>query len=366
MENLTKELNDRNDLFEKQYSDLMNQYYQKAVTSKETMESLRQGGPIDAEGGKIIIGTPAICIKTANDNGVKVFINILHHEDIAAPKDEFLIEMENNYGVRVPLSLSEAREDFDKSGSPCQVYDVIFNSFVTEKIATDGRAIQFVLTLILQRIHERFKQLLKIDKSIVMKNMKYKGSTVLPQRVRVKKGPKIEEIINRKDVGMDNEGAKRMATTERSNKPEWNLFLVDKTVFSVEDAVKVFKESEGLLRRRKVKENDRNERIDFLLDFNGFNQSEGCGLMYLISLPIVSRSKSVVVTQEKLGWTLECAQIYKLALRFPREILGEAQSYFDTKSRSLIVFFQAKQHKKEVKQVKEIEFEHESLFEVIN
>lgn len=39
---------------------------------------------------------------------------------------------EGEVGVRIPLSLGDKAEDFDKAGNPCIVFDVIWNPEVTE------------------------------------------------------------------------------------------------------------------------------------------------------------------------------------------------------------------------------------------
>ena len=40
-------------------------------------------------------------------------------------------------GIRIPLSLGSIREDFDKKGEPCQVYDVIWNPETIQQTKDD-------------------------------------------------------------------------------------------------------------------------------------------------------------------------------------------------------------------------------------
>ena len=96
-------------------------------------------------------------------------------EEVAAPAEEHILEMNNEHGIRVPMSVSERFEDFDNKGNICQVYDCIFNPFVLQKTENDPSLLRFIVELIAARIKERFKQSIKVDGCIKMRNMLYKG-----------------------------------------------------------------------------------------------------------------------------------------------------------------------------------------------
>jgi len=69
---------------------------------------------IDEEGGAVIQPNPGFVIKTKDETGQKVFINMTHHE-LVDPFEEKPIPESEEKGIRIPLSLGSVREDYDKS-----------------------------------------------------------------------------------------------------------------------------------------------------------------------------------------------------------------------------------------------------------
>lgn len=101
------QIKNNNEKFMEDYKDVMQDYFLKMQNQK------KDPNQIDEEGGKIILPNPYCCIKTRDKKGQKIFINITSHEAVDMPKEENILEMDNQYGVRVPLSLSDKSEDFD-------------------------------------------------------------------------------------------------------------------------------------------------------------------------------------------------------------------------------------------------------------
>ena len=96
----------------------------------------KDGNPIiDDEGGAMIQPIAGFVIKTRDDSGAKVFVNILHHDLIEPimkqhiPAEEAAKASPDHtpVGIRIPLSLGTIKEDRDKKGDPVQCYDFIFN-----------------------------------------------------------------------------------------------------------------------------------------------------------------------------------------------------------------------------------------------
>jgi hypothetical protein len=113
MDDLMNSLKNNNEQFSDDYIKLMAEYYTKLQNSGDASKiALNQP---DAEGGMLIIPNHYCCIKTTDRNGSKIFINITSHDKIEAPKEENILEMENQYGIRLPMSLSDKYEDFDNS-----------------------------------------------------------------------------------------------------------------------------------------------------------------------------------------------------------------------------------------------------------
>ncbi len=113
MEEILKELKEKNENFSSEYSELMKEYYNKMTTQPNSGQNIPGINQPDEEGGMIIIPKPYCCVKTLDKDNQKVFINLTSHEKIDAPKEENILEVDHQYGVRVPMSLSEKTEDFD-------------------------------------------------------------------------------------------------------------------------------------------------------------------------------------------------------------------------------------------------------------
>jgi hypothetical protein len=111
MDDFINSMKNNNEKFSEDYMDLMKEYYMKLQQSGDATK-LNLNQP-DKDGGMLIIPNHYCCIKTTDQNGQKVFINITSHDKIEAPKEEHILEMENEYGIRLPLSLSDKYEDFD-------------------------------------------------------------------------------------------------------------------------------------------------------------------------------------------------------------------------------------------------------------
>jgi len=113
MEEILKQIQSKNENFSSEYSELMKEYYQKMMTQPMDKQNIPGINQPDEEGGLIIVPKPYCCVKTFDKHSQKVFINLTSHEKIDAPKEENLLEVDHQFGVRVPMSLSEKTEDFD-------------------------------------------------------------------------------------------------------------------------------------------------------------------------------------------------------------------------------------------------------------
>ena len=91
---------------------------------------------------------PGFVVKTIDDAGRKIFINVCGHAKIQAPGTEWaggkvpehvehaLANLEDPDAVqqlRFPLSVSEGRGELDKAGQPCTAYDAVFNDDVVKQ-----------------------------------------------------------------------------------------------------------------------------------------------------------------------------------------------------------------------------------------
>ena len=101
-------------------------------------------------------------MKTADRAGGKVFINVCASPQVPKPPPitaEMLQEEQTR--VRIPLSMGEPREDTDKEGKECTVYDAIMHTEVVERAKTEKEMKEFVVELCLQWVEQKFELALR-------------------------------------------------------------------------------------------------------------------------------------------------------------------------------------------------------------
>jgi len=321
MDDFINELKMKNNQFSEEYVNMMKQYYQKLMNNpaelQNTLNNLKnsQNG-IDAEGGITIVPDPYCCVKVQDETGQKVFLNLCSSDKVDPPKEQHILEMNNQEGIRIPLSLSERYEDFDVHGTACEVYDIIMNPNTLQKTENQPMIMSFILSLIANRLKERFKKVILVDKYVRLKNLKYKGKTVRSQRIRARK-VKIDEIINdsnEKDkklkekkneeenmnANIANEINKEV--NEKGKTPNWNFIIIKaKDTSDINGAL--FKEIENEA-KTKILNNNGLVNFDMLVNskkdklyeyFNGFNASPkyGIGLLLLIEMELLVKSTGI-------------------------------------------------------------------------
>lgn len=162
-----------------------------------------------------MIPTPRFVVKTQDELGRKVFINVCGSEKIAAPGSwkggkmpesvkEQLERMQEdgdgddeepevpNEGLRFPLSASEARSEFDKKGVPSTVFDVVFNEDIVKQAMAFRRLKVFLVDMCLGWVGQ--KAGLNLDPKYKLPRRSYLGDRVLPQRIRVDRKALITEV----------------------------------------------------------------------------------------------------------------------------------------------------------------------------
>ena len=113
-------------------------------------------------------------MKTSDRAGGKVFVNLCASPMIPEPP-KITAEMlaEETCRVRIPLSMGEPREDTDKEGKECTVYDAIMHTDVVERAKTEKDMKEFVVELCLQWIEQKhdlqFRRPVKFPKGMLAK-----------------------------------------------------------------------------------------------------------------------------------------------------------------------------------------------------
>jgi hypothetical protein len=115
----------------------------------------------------------------------------------------------------------------------CQVYDVIIAKKMIDKCDKEPLVLGFVYQLICNRIKEKYNHQIS-ENYKRLKNVKYKGNKVKDQRIRVRKGPKIEEVIessnnsNKGNANVKISEDANQSINEHAKSPEWNFFILKK------------------------------------------------------------------------------------------------------------------------------------------
>jgi hypothetical protein len=359
-----KELKSKNKEFSDDYVNIIKQYYQKLMNNpaelQNTLNQLKGGkDQVDAEGGITITPDEYCCIKTTDETGQKIFLNLCSSDKVDPPAEQHILEMNNQQGVRIPLSLSEKYEDFDVHGNICQVYDAIFNPGVLKKTEVEPMVLNFLVSILAGRIKERFKKNINSDKFVRLKNLKYKGKSVRSQRIRARK-VKIDEIINNtneKDEKKLNDNNDRhinnnianeinKEVNEKGKTPNWNLLIIKTNNLTG----KLFKEIDSIVRDNVLGNNGRinynlmtnfdRENPDYEY-YNGYNCNPGSGNGFLlcIQMDLLGKSSGIRINLCDENMTLYCGKLYSLEINLPYKINSKnAKSIFNIESKVLYIY----------------------------
>ena len=364
MDDFLKELKSKNKEFSDDYVNMMKQYYQKLMNNpaelQNTLNQLKGGkDQVDSEGGITITPDEYCCIKTTDETGQKIFLNLCSSDKVDPPAEQHILEMNNQQGVRIPLSLSEKYEDFDVHGNICQVYDAIFNPGVLKKTEVEPMVLNFLVSILAGRIKERFKKNINSDKFVRLKNLKYKGKSVRSQRIRARK-VKIDEIINNtnekddKKLNNNNNGQINNNIANEINKevnekgktPNWNILIIKTNNLTG----KLFKEIDSIVKDNVLGNNGRinynlmtnfdRENPDYEY-YNGYNCNPGAGNGFLlcIQMDLLGKSSGIRINLCDENMTLYCGKLYSLEINLPYKINSKnAKSIFNIESKVLYIY----------------------------
>ena len=359
-----KELKSKNKEFSDDYVNIIKQYYQKLMNNpaelQNTLNQLKGGkDQVDSEGGITITPDEYCCIKTTDETGQKIFLNLCSSDKVDPPAEQHILEMNNQQGVRIPLSLSEKYEDFDVHGNICQVYDAIFNPGVLKKTEVEPMVLNFLVSILAGRIKERFKKNINSDKFVRLKNLKYKGKSVRSQRIRARK-VKIDEIINNtnekddKKLNNNNNGQINNNIANEINKevnekgktPNWNILIIKTNNLTG----KLFKEIDSIVKDNVLGNNGRiNNNLMTNFDrenpdyeyYNGYNCNPGSGNGFLlcIQMDLLGKSSGIRINLCDENMTLYCGKLYSLEINLPYKINSKnAKSIFNIESKVLYIY----------------------------
>ena len=161
-----------------------------AAANGDAASAGKNGGPSSVE----VIPKPGFVAKTRSftKRGQKVFVNVCQSDHVdppapvepppgAPPSDE--VQM------RIPLSLGPPREDLDKDGGVCTVYDVVFHPDTVANALQEAEFRNFMLELVRHQVKEKHKDELSDQFGFPKLKGNYKGIAPLPQIMRRKGVP---------------------------------------------------------------------------------------------------------------------------------------------------------------------------------
>jgi hypothetical protein len=366
MDDFLNQLKTSNKNFSEDYQKMIGEYYKKLMNNPAELQNVlnmlgqgqgKQNG-VDNEGGITITPDKYCCIKTFDETGQKVFINLVSSEHVDPPQEQHILEMDNQHGIRIPMSLSEPYEDSDKNGNPCQVYDAIFNPGILKKTESEPMLMQFIIGCIAGRAKERFKRTFDTRRVIKLQNLIYKGKAVRTQRIRARK-VKIDEIINNtneKDKQTTLSASGSLKTNEinkevheKGKTPNWNFIVIKvanptgkmlKTINAIAKDKIVTTSSNGKINYEIL--NSLNEQYKDMFEFyNGFNANpqHGYGLLLIVELELLGKSSGIKLNLSDERFTLYCGKFYSLELNLPYVIESKrAKAMFVAESRLLYVY----------------------------
>ena len=143
---------------------------------------------------KVTRPDPGFVVKCRAQNGMKVFLNITSSGYVEKPHNKTLMEFDGEEGIRVPLSIGDPKEDFDKKKTPCVTYDLVANPDTVEECANQPEFKATVIQLCMSAVQQKHK--VPLEAQYKLPKIKYKGgSLVTPQRIKVKKESDIQEVL---------------------------------------------------------------------------------------------------------------------------------------------------------------------------
>lgn len=162
---------------------------------------------VDAEGGVLVRPDPGFVIKTRDlQSGSKVFLNVVANKHVERPHMKSIEELQGEQGCRVPMSVGNPVEDFDKKGEPCVSFDLVANPHIVEECVKEPAFKESVISICMAAVSQKHK--VELDQRYKLPKMLYKGARVQLQRIRVSKQTQIQEVGSA-DPPLPGESAKR-------------------------------------------------------------------------------------------------------------------------------------------------------------
>ena len=168
-----------NALKDKEFVKLLGDYAEELKDPENRKRYEEEIAAMEEERGNSVIfinPKPGYVLKTRHmTDGNKIFVNICSDDNIGKPTSR-VETVSGSQGLQwsIPYSQSQPREDIDKGGDKCMVYDVIFHHDTLYLAGKDQRMREVVHNTAMDAIEKAFQ--VKCDRSFVkFPKMKFKG-----------------------------------------------------------------------------------------------------------------------------------------------------------------------------------------------
>ena len=135
---------------------------------------------------KFINPEPGYVLKTSVDGNTKAFINVCKNDNVGKPSSRKEKGPNGHYGMAwsIPHSFAPVREDMDKTGQKCKVFDFVVHPDTYRMAESNARFKKMINDTAMDGIERQFN--MKVDKkNVKYPKTKFKG-TVSPTVIRTK------------------------------------------------------------------------------------------------------------------------------------------------------------------------------------
>ncbi|CAG9472425.1 unnamed protein product [Plasmodium vivax] len=175
-------------------------------------------------------------IKAYEKDGGKVYFNILSSNLIAEFHFKKMPDLNDNEGLRIPLSIGEEKQREDKKGQKYKTYDIVLNSKVVSQSKKNLQLKKVIAELVQVAIKNKYNTDTCANLFFFPEH-KYKGSSPDDQYIKDDQQHKfnvVEEAGN--EAGGATCGGEQLKEEDIQNflsvkKPEWDMWFVDKKTF---------------------------------------------------------------------------------------------------------------------------------------
>lgn len=178
---------------------------------------------------KIVKPEPGFCVKTKDDQGQKVFINVCSSKELPPPKDISetelisLLESEDPGLYKIPMSLGNPHPVQDKGGKPSTAFDVVINTEFYDKVQSSLMFKTFMITVSMDGLEDKHKINLDRNDWTVLKNKKYFGE-MAEVTIKQKGAPLITELSHVQKPERKFTEANTVATKTKLQVPKFTLY----------------------------------------------------------------------------------------------------------------------------------------------